>query len=67
MNDFVNKLSKIEITKKNEALQKIALHASQYLTNQKQIRDRFELIEQEKQILEEDYGNALSLNEDLQY
>lgn len=37
------------------------------MTNQKQIRDRFEMIEQEKMILEEEYGNSLTLNEDLQF
>jgi hypothetical protein len=45
-----------------------ALHhaASQGLRRQRDIRDRFELIEQEKDVLEEEFGNALTLNEDLQ-
>ena len=43
----------------------IGEHAGQYLKNLKQIRDKFEMIEQEKQIIEEEYGNAIVFNEDL--
>eukprot|EP00347_Sterkiella_histriomuscorum_P007332 403349357 len=67
MIDFCEKLQTIENRKMNEVFQTIRLYASQYLTNQKQIRDKFEMIEREKQIMEDEYGNSLTLNEDLQY
>ncbi len=40
--------------------------ACQGIRRQKDIRDRFEMIEQEKGVLEEEFGDALTLNEDLQ-
>jgi hypothetical protein len=36
------------------------------MLTQRQIRANFELIEQEKAVLEEEFGNALTLSEDLQ-
>jgi hypothetical protein len=43
----------------------VILHATQNLTNRKKINERFEMIEREKDILEEEYGNSIALNEDL--
>jgi len=49
-----------------EAFERLTDKASGYIRNQLDIRDRFEIIEQEKAVLEEEFGNALTLNEDLQ-
>lgn len=51
---------------KYQAWQALQHEASQGLRRQRDIRDRFELIEQERDVLEEEFGNALTLNEDLQ-
>ena len=48
-----------------QAWQSIVEKASDFITCQKDIRDRFEIIEQEKVVLEEEFGNAITLNEDL--
>jgi hypothetical protein len=45
--------------------QELVRQASQGIRRQKDIRERFESIEMEKGVLEEEYGNALTLNEDL--
>ncbi|CDW78216.1 UNKNOWN [Stylonychia lemnae] len=63
---FVSILERLQNSQVNQAFQEVRHFASQYITNQKHIRDKFEIIEQEKQVMEEEYGNALSFNEDLQ-
>lgn len=50
---------------KYQGWQLIQERASGYLRNQREIGDIFEMIEQEKAVLEEEFGNALTLNEDL--
>ena len=51
---------------KSDAFRGILAQACEQMTNKRQIRDKFEMLEQEKAVLEEELGNALTLNEDLQ-
>lgn len=68
--DATHKLTKVLAKalkgSKNFAWQVIADKACGHVRTQREVRDMFEMIEQEKVVLEEEYGNALTLNEDLQ-
>ena len=65
--DLINQvLTKSSQRSKYIAWQLIAEKASGYIKKYREIRDMFEMIEQEKAVLEEEYGTAITLNEDLQ-
>ncbi len=50
---------------KNQIFNQILAAAARDQLTLKQIRGNFEIIEQEKAVLEEEFGNALTLSEDL--